>query len=443
VFDQLSDRLQGVLSDVRSRGKLSEDDVDKALREVRLALLEADVNFRVVKEFTASLRERLAGAEVSEALNPGQTVVQAVNDELTELMGGSGRELAFSSSGPTVILIAGLQGSGKTTATAKLGKLLAKDNRNVALAACDLQRPAAVEQLQRLGEQAKLQVYARPGKTDAVEVAKWSLEQAKEEGRDVLILDTAGRLHVDEDLMDELAKVRKATRPHDVLLVLDAMTGQDAVNVAESFAEVAEFDGVLITKLDGDARGGAALSVRAVTGKPIIYASTGEKLDELERFHPDRMAGRILGMGDVMSLIEKTQDEFTTDQAADLEQKIRKQQFTLEDFLAQLKQVRRMGPLGNLMKMMPGMGKTMRGMGQVDERELDRIEAIILSMTPYERANPAEINGSRRKRIAAGSGTNVQAVNRLVKQFGQMRKMMKQLSEGKMPSPEQMMRGAR
>ena len=443
MFDQLSDRLQGVLSDVRSRGKLSPDDVDKALREVRLALLEADVNFKVVKDFTASLRERLAGAEVSEALNPGQTVVQAVNDELTELMGGSGRELAFSSSGPTVILIAGLQGSGKTTATAKLGKLLAKDNRNVALAACDLQRPAAVEQLQRLGEQAKLQVYARQGEADAVKVAKWSLEQAKQEGRDVLILDTAGRLHVDEELMDELARVRKATKPHDVLLVLDAMTGQDAVNVAESFAEVSEFDGVLITKLDGDARGGAALSVRAVTGKPIIYASTGEKLDELERFHPDRMAGRILGMGDVMSLIEKTQDEFNTDQAADLERKIRKQQFTLEDFLAQMKQVRRMGPLGNLMKMVPGMGKAMQGMGQVDERELDRIEAIILSMTPYERANPGEINGSRRKRIAAGSGTNVQAVNRLVKQFGQMRKLMKQMSEGKMPSPEQLMRGAR
>ena len=443
MFDQLSDRLQGVLSDVRSRGKLSEDDVDKALREVRLALLEADVNFKVVKDFTGSLRERLAGAEVSEALNPGQTVVQAVNDELTELIGGSGRELAFSSSGPTVILIAGLQGSGKTTATAKLGKLLSKDNRNVALAACDLQRPAAVEQLQRLGEQAKLQVYARSGETDAVEVAKWSLKQAKEEGRDVLILDTAGRLHVDEEMMDELARVRKATKPHDVLLVLDAMTGQDAVNVAESFAEVAEFDGVLITKLDGDARGGAALSVRAVTGKPILYASTGEKLDELERFHPDRMAGRILGMGDVMSLIEKTEDEFNADQAADLEQKIRKQQFTLEDFLAQMKQVRRMGPLGNLMKMVPGMGKAMQGMGQVDERELDRIEAIILSMTPYERANPGEINGSRRKRIASGSGTTVQAVNRLVKQFGQMRKLMKQLSEGKMPSPEQLMRGAR
>jgi signal recognition particle subunit SRP54 len=443
MFDQLSERLQGVLSEVRSRGKLSDEDVDKALREVRLALLEADVNFRVVKDFTGALRERLAGAEVSEALNPGQTVVKAVNDELTELMGGSGRELAFSSSGPTVILMAGLQGSGKTTATAKLGKLLAKDNRNVALAACDLQRPAAVEQLQRLGEQAKLQVYARPGETDAVKVAKWSLDQAREEGRDALVLDTAGRLHVDEEMMDELARVRKATKPHDVLLVLDAMTGQDAVNVAESFAAVSEFDGVLITKLDGDARGGAALSVRAVTGKPIVYASTGEKLDELERFHPDRMAGRILGMGDVMSLIEKTQDEFNEDQAADLERKIRKQQFTLEDFLTQMKQVRRMGPLGNLMKMVPGMGKAMQGMGQVDERELDRIEAIILSMTPYERAHPDQINGSRRKRIAAGSGTNVQAVNRLVKQFGQMRKLMKQLADGKMPSAEQLMKGAR
>jgi signal recognition particle subunit SRP54 len=443
VFDQLSDRLQGVLGDLRSRGKLSEEDVDKALREVRLALLEADVNFKVVKDFTAALKERLAGAEVSEALNPGQTVVQAVNDELTTLMGGSGRELVFSPNGTTVIVMAGLQGSGKTTAAAKLGKLLAKENRSVALAACDLQRPAAVEQLEKLGAQAKLDVYSQQGEKDAVKVAKWALDQAKAEGRDVLIVDTAGRLHIDEEMMDELAAVQKATKPLDVLLVLDAMTGQDAVNVAERFNEVAEFDGVVITKLDGDARGGAALSVRAVTGKPIIYASTGEKLDELERFHPDRMAGRILGMGDVMSLIEKTQEEFDQDQAADLERKIRKQQFTLEDFLTQMKQVRRMGPLGQMMKMVPGMGKAMQGMGEVDERELDRLEAIILSMTPYERAHPDQINGSRRKRIAAGSGTNVQAVNRLVKQFGQMRKLMKQLSEGKMPSPEQLMRGAR
>ncbi len=432
-----------MLSEVRSRGKLSEDDVKKALREVRLALLEADVNFKVVKDFTASLRERLEGEEVSEALNPGQTIVRAVNDELTELMGGGGRDLAFAPNSPTVILMAGLQGSGKTTAAAKLAKLLRKDNKDVALAACDLQRPAAVEQLQKLGEQAKSHVYAVPGESDAVNVAKWALDQAKAEGRDVLIVDTAGRLHVDQDLMDELAAIREATKPMDVLLVLDAMTGQDAVNVAESFAEVAEFDGVVITKLDGDARGGAALSVRAVTGKPIMYASTGEKLDELERFHPDRMAGRILGMGDVMSLIEKSQEEFDVDQAADLEQKLRKQQFTLDDFLTQLKQVRRMGPLGSIMKMIPGMGKAMQGMGEVDEREIDRIEAIVLSMTPHERAHPDQINGSRRKRIAAGSGTNVQAVNRLVKQFGQMRKMMKQLSEGKMPLPEQLMRGAR
>jgi signal recognition particle subunit SRP54 len=443
MFDQLSERLQGVLSDVRSRGKLSEDDVNKALREVRLALLEADVNFKVVKDFTAALKERLAGEEVSEALNPGQTVIKAVNDELTTLMGGAGRDLVFAPSGPTVILMSGLQGSGKTTACAKLAKLLGKQNKNVALAACDLQRPAAVEQLEKLGAQAEAHVYSQPGEKDAVKVAKWAREQAVQENRDVLIVDTAGRLHVDQELMDELAEVRKATKPHNVLLVLDAMTGQDAVNVAESFAEVADFDGVVITKLDGDARGGAALSVRAVTGKPIMYGSTGEKLDELERFHPDRMAGRILGMGDVMSLIEKTQDEFDEDQAADLERKIRKQQFTLDDFLTQMKQVRRMGPLGNLMKMVPGMGKAMQGMGQVDERELDRLEAIIQSMTPYERAHPSEINGSRRKRIATGSGTTVQAVNRLVKQFGQVNKLMKQLSEGKMPDPAAMMRNMR
>jgi len=443
MFDQLSERLQGVLSEVRSRGKLSDEDVNKAMREVRLALLEADVNFKVVKDFTGALRERLAGEEISDALNPGQTVVKAVNDELTELMGGSGRDLVFASSGVTVILMAGLQGSGKTTASAKLAKLLKKRNKNPALVAADLQRPAAVEQLEKLGAQARVRVYSQPGEKDPVKVAAWARNQAVKDNHDVLIVDTAGRLHVDEDLMDELAKVRDVTKPHNVILVVDAMTGQDAVNVAESFADVADFDGVLITKLDGDARGGAALSVRAVTGKPIMYASTGEKLDEIERFHPDRMAGRILGMGDVMSLIEKTQDEFDEDQAAELERKIRKQQFTLDDFLSQMKQVRKMGPLGQMMKMIPGMGKAMQGMGQVDERELDRVEAIILSMTPYERAHPTEINGSRRKRIATGSGTTVQAVNRLVKQFGQMNKMMKQLSEGKMPNPQQLMRGMR
>ena len=432
-----------MLGEIRSRGKLSEDDLDKALREVRLALLEADVNFKVVKDFTESLRERLAGEEIADALNPGQHVVKAVNAELAALMGGSGRDLAFASSGTTVILMAGLQGSGKTTATAKLGRLLAQQGKDVALAACDLQRPAAVEQLRKMGSQAGVHVYAKEGSTDAVEVAGWARDEAAREHRDVLIVDTAGRLHVDEDLMDELARVRKRVKPHDVLLVLDSMTGQDAVNVAESFADVAEFDGVVLTKLDGDARGGAALSVRAVTGKPIIYASMGERIEQLERFHPDRMAGRILGMGDVMSLIEKTQDEFSADQAAELEQKIRKQQFTLEDFLSQMRQVRKMGPLGNLLGMLPGGGNAMKQMGNVDERELDRIEAIILSMTPHERAHPEEINGSRRKRIATGSGTTVQAVNKLTKQFGQMRKLMKQLSDGKMPSPEQLMKGAR
>jgi signal recognition particle subunit SRP54 len=444
VLDQLSERLQGVLSDVRSRGALNEADLDKTLREIRLALLEADVNFKVVKDFTASLRERLAGAELTGALNPGQEVVKAVNEELTELMGGSGRDLAFASSGPTVILMSGLQGSGKTTATAKLAKLLIKDGKNVAVAAADLQRPAAIDQLETVGAEAGAEVYSQRGETDAVAVARWALDRAKDENRDVLIVDTAGRLHVDADLMAELAAVRKAVKPHNVLLVVDAMTGQDAVNVAEAFAETAEFDGVVITKLDGDARGGAALSVRAVTGKPILYASTGEKLDQLERFHPDRMAGRILGMGDVMSLIEKTQDEFDADQAQDLEKKIRNQTFTLDDFLDQMKQVRKMGPIGNILGMLPGMGGAMKqAAGKVDERELDRLEAIILSMTPAERADPTLIKGSRRKRIAAGSGTTIQAVNQLTKQFAQMRKMMKSISRGKMPDPAAMMRNMR
>jgi signal recognition particle subunit SRP54 len=444
MFDALSEKLHATLSDVRSRGTLTEDDIAKAMREIRLALLEADVNFKVVKQFTATVRERCLGSDVVGQLNPGQQVVKIVNEELTSLMGGASMGLTFSPRPPTVVLMAGLQGSGKTTAVAKLARHLRSEHgSSVAVAACDVRRPAAVEQLVKVGTQAGADVYEQGTDRGAVEIARWAVDRAKADGKDVLIVDTSGRLHVDRELMDELVEIRKAVRATNVLLVVDAMTGQDAVNVAEQFAAAVQFDGVVMTKLDGDARGGAALSVRAVTGKPIIYASTGEKLDELERFHPDRMAGRILGMGDVMSLIEKTQDEFDEDQAADLERKIRKQQFTLEDFLGQMKQVRKMGPLGNLMKMMPGMGKAMRGMGQVDERELDRIEAIILSMTPYERAHPTEINGSRRKRIATGSGTTVQAVNRLVKQFGQMNKLMKQLSEGKMPDPQQLMRGMR
>jgi signal recognition particle subunit SRP54 len=442
MFDQLSDRLQATLSDVRSRGKLTEADVDAAMREIRLALLEADVNFKVVKSFTTELKERCLGAGVLDSLNPGQQVVKIVNEALAELMGGASRDLALAPSGTTVILMAGLQGSGKTTACAKLAKLLAKDGKRVALAACDTQRPAAVEQLVTVGQRAGARVYEQGTERDPVDIAEWALDQVRSDGQDVLIVDTAGRLHIDQELMDQLAEIKRRIRPHDVLLVLDAMTGQDAVNVAEQFAEQTEFDGVLLTKLDGDARGGAALSVKAVTGKPILYASTGEKLEQLERFHPERMASRILGMGDVLSLIEKAEEVSDRDQAVELERKIRKQQFTLEDFLTQMRQVRRMGPLSNVLGMMPGMGKAMKQLRDVntDEGELDRLEAIILSMTPAERARPEIIDGSRRKRIAQGSGTTVQAVNQLVKQFGQMKKMMAQLATGKMPDPQQLLR---
>jgi len=439
VFDQLSDRLQATLSDVRSRGKVNEGDVDAAMREIRLALLEADVNFKVVKAFTKKLKERCLGADVLESLDPGQQVVKIVNEELTELMGGAGRELALSSSGPTVILMAGLQGSGKTTACAKLARHLGKDGKNVALAACDVYRPAAVEQLVTVGGRAGAHVYAQGTDRDPVDIASWALDQARAESRDVLIIDTAGRLHVDQELMGELARIRKKVSPHDVLLVVDAMTGQDAVGVAESFAEAAEFDGVVMTKLDGDARGGAALSVKAVTGKPILFASTGEKLEAFDAFHPDRMASRILGMGDVLSLIEKAEQQVDEHQAEDLQRKLEGDRFTLEDFLQQMRQVRKMGPLSGLIGMLPGMGgmKQLKGV-DVDEGELDRVEAIILSMTPEERANPGVINGSRRKRIAAGSGTRVQNVNQLVKQFDQMRKMMRQMVSGKMPDPQQL-----
>ncbi|CAN5173593.1 signal recognition particle protein [soil metagenome] len=445
MFEALGDRLQATLSDVRGKGKLTEVDVDKAMREIRLALLEADVNFKVVKSFTATVKERCLEADVLEALDPGQQVVKIVNEELASLMGGASREIVHAPSGPTVILMAGLQGSGKTTACAKLARLLGQDSKDVALAACDTQRPAAVEQLVTMGKRANAHVYEQGADRSAVDIAEWALGQAKRENRDVLIVDTAGRLHVDEDLMDELVQIRKRVKPHNVLLVVDAMTGQDAVNVAEAFGERAEFDGVVITKLDGDARGGAALSVKAVTGKPIMYASLGERIEQLERFHPERMASRILGMGDVMTLIEKAEQVHDADSAAELERKIRKQQFTLEDFLTQMRQVRKMGPLTNVLGMMPGMGKAAKQLRQadMDERELDRVEAIILSMTPAERANPELIDGSRRKRIARGSGTTVQAVNQLVKQFGQMKKMMAALAKGKMPDMQSLMKGMR
>jgi signal recognition particle subunit SRP54 len=441
VFDTLADRLQGALGDVRSRGALTEDDVAKAMRQVRLALLEADVNFKVVKQFTSAVKERATGSGVLDSLNPGQQVVKVVAEELTELMGGSGRDLVFSKSGPTVILMAGLQGSGKTTACGKLARHLKEEKGlDVALAACDLQRPAAVDQLVTVGERAGATVYEQGTARDPVDVAEWALGQARADKRDVLIVDTAGRLHVDGELMGQLTEVKKRTKPHDVLLVVDAMTGQDAVNVAEAFAGATAFDGVVLSKLDGDARGGAALSVKAITGKPILYASTGEKLDAFERFHPDRMAQRILGMGDVMTLIEKAESRIDERQAEDLERKIRKNQFTLDDFLEQMQQVRSMGPLQNILKMLPGVGQQLGGL-QVDDRELDRLQAIITSMTAAERANPKIIDGSRRRRIAAGSGTNVQAVSNLVKQFAQMQKLMRQMARGKMPSLAQIASG--
>jgi len=444
VFDTLSEKLQATLSDLRSHGTLTEADIDRAMREIRLALLEADVNFKVVKTFTTTIKERCLGADVIGGLNPGQQVVKIVDEELASLMGGASAGISFSPRPPTVILLAGLQGSGKTTAAAKLARLLREEyGSSVALAACDVYRPAAIEQLVTMGERAGAEVYQRGADEDPVAIASWALDESKRAGKDVLIVDTAGRLHVDGDLMDELVRIRKATKPMQVLLVVDAMTGQDAVNVAQQFAEAVAFDGVVMTKLDGDARGGAALSVKAVTGKPILFASTGEKIDQFERFHPDRMAQRILGMGDVLSLIEKTQKQFDEDEAAELERKLRRNEFTLEDFLAQLQQVRKMGPLQSLLGMMPGFaGEQLKGM-KVDEKELDRVEAIIRAMTPGERRRPELIKGSRRLRIARGSGTSVQQVNQLVKQFDQMRKLMRQIGRGNMPDIGALMRQAR
>jgi signal recognition particle subunit SRP54 len=441
VFDTLADKLQAALGDVSGRKRLDEETIAKAMREIRLALLEADVNFKVVKQFTATVKERCLGVEVQRQLNPGQQVVKIVNEELTALMGGQSAGLTFSPRPPTVILMAGLQGSGKTTATAKLARWLREERSSaVAVAACDVYRPAAVEQLVKVGGQAGATVYEQGTDKNPVDIAGWALDQAKRDGKDVLIVDTSGRLHVDEALMQELANIKKRVKPHVVLLVVDAMTGQDAVNVAEQFAEVAQFDGVILSKLDGDARGGAALSVKAVTGKPILFASTGEKLGDFEKFHPDRMAQRILGMGDVLSFIEKAEQQVDEDEAKELERKLRKNQFTLEDFLDQLKKIRRMGPLTSLLGMIPGLAGHQLSKMNVDEKELDRVEAIVLSMTPYERRHPELIKGSRRLRIAKGSGTTVQQVNQLVKQFEQMRKLMKGIQQGKMPDLGQMMR---
>jgi signal recognition particle subunit SRP54 len=442
MFETLSGRLSGVFDRLTRQGALSDDDVATALREVRVALLEADVSLPVARDFVKRVEEKARGQAVTKSVTPGQQVVKIVHDELVRVLAGDGTVPGLRiDSPPAPVLMVGLQGSGKTTTTAKLARRLKeRDGKRVLMASLDTRRPAAMQQLAILGTQVGVDTLPVVAGQDPVAISRRARQQASLGGYDVLLLDTAGRLHVDDELMAELARIRKQTKPHDVLLVVDAMTGQDAVGVAEAFAGAAEFDGVVMTKLDGDARGGAALSVKAVTGKPIIFASTGERLEDFERFHPDRMAGRILGMGDVLSLIEKAEKEVDADQAVALQERMRKAQFTLEDFLGQMRQVRRMGPIGNLLGMLPGMGglKELQG-ADVDERELDRLEAMILSMTPQERSNPELINGSRRRRIAAGSGVKVQQVNQLVKQFDQTRKLMKRVASGKAPDPQQLM----
>jgi len=436
VFDTLSERLQGALGDLRKKGRLDEESVARATREIRLALLEADVNFEVVKDFVAKVRERAVGEEVGVSLTPGQQVVKIVHEELTALLGSNVSRIAYAGRGPTVILLAGLNGAGKTTAAGKLALLLRKEGKQPALVAADLQRPAAVEQLEQLGRQLEVPVYSAE-RQDPVKATKEGIERAATELRDVVIVDTAGRQVVEESLMEELARVRAAAKPHNVLLVLDAMTGQEAVRVAQAFQERVQFDGVVLTKLDGDARGGAALSVKAVTGKPIKLASTGEKLDQLEWFHPDRMASRILGMGDVLTLIERAEAAVEEDEQEEMEKRLREGRFTFDDFLKAQKMLRRMGPLQGVLKLIPGLGKQLQGV-DVNDEQLKRVEAIVLSMTPFERAYPHSIDGRRRQRIARGSGSDVQAVNQLLVARKEMEKMMKQMRGGKMPSLAQL-----
>ena len=441
MFDTLSDRLQTALGGLGRKSRLDEETVTKAMREVRLALLEADVDFEVVKEFVAAVKERALGADVLKGLEPGQQVVKIVHEELTRLMGASDSKLVFGRP-PTVILMTGLQGSGKTTASAKLALLLRREGKQPALVAADLQRPAAIDQLEQLGRQIQIPVYRGEG-TDAVAVSAAGVAWARENGDDVVIVDTAGRLHVDEELMDELARLRDATKPLNVLLVLDAMTGQEAVNVAKAFQERVAFDGLVMTKLDGDARGGAALSVKAVTGRPIKLVSMGEKLDQLEWFHPDRMASRILGMGDVLTLIEKVEAAAEDGEQEDMERRLQAGEFTFDDFLSSYRMIRRMGPLQGVLKMMPGIGKQLDGL-DIDERQMARVEAIVLSMTPHERRVPHLINGPRRRRIADGSGTTIDEVNKLLQARKQMAKMVKQMGKGKLPAlPPELTRAPR
>ena len=430
AFEGLASRLQNVFGKLKSRGKLTEDDVNEALREVRLALLEADVNFKVVKDFIARIKERAIGQEVMKSFTPGMVVVDIVNKELTTLMGGTQAKLARSNRPPTIILMAGLQGAGKTTSTGKLAKYLQKQNHKPLMVAADIYRPAAIKQLQVLGEQLKVPVYAPGADVNPVDIATQGIAHAKEHGHDYVLIDTAGRLHIDEALMEELTKIKEAVQPDEILFVVDAMTGQEAVNVADSFHKQLGLTGVVITKLDNDTRGGAAISVKAVTGCPIKFAATGEKMDALEPFHPERMASRILGMGDMLTLIEKAQANIDADKAKEMERKLRKAEFTFDDFLEQMEQVKKMGPLDQILDMMPGMGKMNDQMKNVkiDEKQMARTAAIVKSMTKEERAKPELLSPTRRKRIALGSGNTVVEVNRFIKQFEDMRKMMKQFS---------------
>ncbi len=428
AFENLSSKLQDVFKKLKGKGKLNEKDVKDALREVKLALLEADVNFKIVKDFIKKITEKAVGEEVLGGLNPGQQVIKIVNDELIELMGSTQSKLTFSPKAPTVYMMAGLQGAGKTTTTGKLAGQLRKQGKKPLLVACDVYRPAAIKQLQVVGGTYNIPVFSM-GNINPVEIAKESLKYASENGNDVIIIDTAGRLHINEELMEELENIKNEVHPQEILLVIDAMTGQDAVNVAEVFNNKLGIDGVIVTKLDGDTRGGSALSVRAVTGKPIKFVGMGEKLEDLEPFYPDRMASRILGMGDVLSLIEKAQQVFDEKQAHELEKKMRTLDFTFEDFLAQMQQVKKMGPLKDLISMVPGLNQAKLGDVDVDEKSISHIEAIIQSMTVYERKNPDILNGSRKKRIARGSGRSIQEINKLLKQFEEMKKMMKMMTD--------------
>lgn len=430
AFENISEKIQAIFKNLRGKGKLTEKDVQAAMREVRLALLEADVSYKVVKEFINKVTERAVGSEVLESLTPAQQVIKIVHEELTQLMGGTQSKISLAAKPPTVVMMVGLQGSGKTTSSAKLARHMKKQGKSPLLAACDVYRPAAIKQLQVLGEQLDIPVFSLGDKQSPVDIARGARAHAEKNGFDLVILDTAGRLHIDEELMEELAQIKQQCHPQEILLVVDAMTGQDAVNVAEKFNQTLGLDGVILTKLDGDTRGGAALSVKAVTGQPIKFTGMGEKLDALEPFYPDRMASRILGMGDVLTLIEKAQATVDLKKAQELERKLRQNEFTFDDYLDQLQQLQKMGPLNQLIEMIPGLGK-LKGMQgvEINEKDIKHVEAIIRSMTREERRKPDIINGSRRKRIALGSGTSIQEVNRTIKQFEQMQKMMKQFAQ--------------